>query len=408
MMCFADLSQIPQIAICAFFVVLSAAFLLFFLLGLLNRKERAWIHLLFALPSYGIFQLLYDYHGSVYQMNRVHFDINAGDFPLPAIGAAALLLLLLFAWSLSRFAGQRDVSVKEAVDDLPTGICCYLENGRVLLVNETMERISLALTGRAVLNGRELCDAVLPKEVGKHAAPVRAFGRSYSFERSGMPGLEGVTQLLAADVTEEYGRLEEVREKNRQLEEQSRRLSAAIGESERLSIEKEYLDAKIKVHSGIGELLSATAKVIREADLGTSPSEETAAALFDRWNQLPAALLDVDARPRSSYDAVLKAAKDVGVNIVLDGTLPEAEPQRSVLLAAIGECITNTFRHAEGDTLTIRCREGEMVFTNNGKAPEGPVVEKGGLANLRRLAEDAGAEMTVESSPVFRLTIRWE
>ena len=116
----------------------------------------------------------------------------------------------------------------------------------------------------------------------------------------------------------------------------------------------------------------------------------------------------MDARPRSSYDAVLKAAKDVGVNIVLDGTLPEAEPQRSVLLAAIGECITNTFRHAEGDTLTIRCREGEMVFTNNGKAPEGPVVEKGGLANLRRLAEDAGAEMTVESSPVFRLTIRWE
>ena len=67
MMCFADLSQIPQIAICAFFVVLSAAFLLFFLLGLLNRKERAWIHLLFALPSYGIFQLLYDYHGSVSQ-----------------------------------------------------------------------------------------------------------------------------------------------------------------------------------------------------------------------------------------------------------------------------------------------------------------------------------------------------
>ena len=51
MMCFADLSQIPQIAICAFFVVLSAAFLLFFLLGLLNRKERAWISSCRGLPG---------------------------------------------------------------------------------------------------------------------------------------------------------------------------------------------------------------------------------------------------------------------------------------------------------------------------------------------------------------------
>ena len=408
MMRFADLSQTAQIVVCALFLALSTAFLLFFLLGLLNRKGIAWMQLLFAFPCFVIFQLLYDYHGSVYQMNRVHFDINAGDFPLPAIGSAALLLLLLFAWSFCRFAGQRGVSVKEAVDDLPTGICCYLENGRVILVNEVMERISLALTGRAVLNGKELCEAVLPEGCGEDISPVLAFGRYYSFERSRMPGLDGVWQLLAADVTEEYGRLEELREKNRQLEEQSRRLSAAIREAERLSIEKEYLDAKIKVHSGIGELLSATARVIRSEDAGAAPPAETVSALLDRWIRLPAALLDAGTKPRSSYDAVLKAAADVGVRVVLDGTLPEEEPQRSVLLVAIAECVTNTFRHAEGDELTIHCSGKEAVFTNNGKAPAGPIAETGGLASLRRLAEGSGARMTVESSPVFQLALRWE
>ena len=80
-----------------------------------------------------------------------------------------------------------------------------------------------------------------------------------------MPGSEGMRQLLAADVTDEYAGLLEVSEKNRQLRELSERLRAAVGEAERLSVEKEYLDAKIRVHSGLGGLLAATARFMRAA-----------------------------------------------------------------------------------------------------------------------------------------------
>jgi len=404
MMRFSDLSQTAQIAVCLLYIALTAAFLLFFLLSLLNRKKHAWIELLSALASQLVFQPLMDYHDSVYQMRPMYFSFNAGKLPCAAIVGAAAALTILLVRSAAKYrrmslAGQLGGSVKEAVDDLPTGICCYLENGRVLLVNEAMERVSLALSGHAVLNGNELAET---------PSQVKVLDRIFHLEKAEMPGLEGVYQLLAADVTEEYGRLEEIREKNAQLSEQSLRLSSAIREAERLSIEREYLDAKIKVHSGIGELLAATVRMIREEQAELDPGTPPVSDLLDRWTRLPATLLDEGAARRSSYDSVLKAAKDVGVRIVLDGELPEEEPQRSVLLVAIAECITNTFRHAGGDELTIRCRNGEVVFTNNGKAPERPVEEKGGLANLRRLAKDAGAEMTVESSPGFCLTLRWE
>lgn len=46
-----------------------------------------------------------------------------------------------------------------------------------------------------------------------------------------------------------------------------------------------------------------------------------------------------------------------------------------------------------------------MEITNNGRKPEGPIIEGGGLSALRRRIEDRGGVMTVESSPEFRLRV---
>ena len=67
-------------------------------------------------------------------------------------------------------------------------------------------------------------------------------------------------------------------------------------------------------------------------------------------------------------------------------------------------------KHAEADRLTVHLEETEnslvIRMTNNGKPPKEPVKESGGLLSLRRKAEEAGGEMTVESAPAFRLTLR--
>ena len=56
-------------------------------------------------------------------------------------------------------------------------------------------------------------------------------------------------------------------------------------------------------------------------------------------------------------------------------------------------------------TLTETDTQFTAVFQNNGKAPEQPVTETGGLLYLRKTAEAAGGTVNVQSAPVFELTV---
>ena len=118
------------------------------------------------------------------------------------------------------------------------------------------------------------------------------------------------------------------------------------------------------------------------------------------------ALLKNETAPyEDEYAAIMKTAQDLGFTIQTDGELPKSGTEKTVVYCAVRECMVNTMRHAEGDTLFVRCRNGRYVFTNNGKPPVTDIREKGGLANLRRLAQDSGWCMEIRSLPVFELTL---
>ncbi len=46
-----------------------------------------------------------------------------------------------------------------------------------------------------------------------------------------------------------------------------------------------------------------------------------------------------------------------------------------------------------------------LTITNDGRVPEAPIQEGGGLSGLRRRVEQASGQMTVESRSRFALTI---
>ena len=62
-----------------------------------------------------------------------------------------------------------------------------------------------------------------------------------------------------------------------------------------------------------------------------------------------------------------------------------------------------------GETVRMTVRPAEhglrAVFTNDGEPPQEPIRELGGLRSLRRMAEEAGGSMTLESEPCFRMTL---
>lgn len=84
-------------------------------------------------------------------------------------------------------------------------------------------------------------------------------------------------------------------------------------------------------------------------------------------------------------------------------------PEAALLLHAAHECLTNTVRHAGGTALHISLsREGGRlvaVLTNDGRAPDGPIREGGGLSALRRQVEASGGRMRIESAPRFALIL---
>ena len=62
-------------------------------------------------------------------------------------------VLLIIDFKRFRKNALTAMSIQEATDTLPSGICCYFDSGRVLLVNEVMNEISSYLTGYDALNG---------------------------------------------------------------------------------------------------------------------------------------------------------------------------------------------------------------------------------------------------------------
>ena len=80
-----------------------------------------------------------------------------------------------------------------------------------------------------------------------------------------------------------------------------------------------------------------------------------------------------------------------------------------LLTCTVRECVTNAVRYAEATELYVvfaeTQTESSVTVTNNGRIPESPIVEGGGLSTLRRRVERAGGTMTVQSRPRFQLTV---
>ena len=80
-----------------------------------------------------------------------------------------------------------------------------------------------------------------------------------------------------------------------------------------------------------------------------------------------------------------------------------------VLGAAIRECAANAVKHAEGNRLQADMRRTEagytFVLSGNGRPPESPIRESGGLLSLRALVERQGGTLQIDCLPGVRVKI---
>lgn len=359
-------------------------------------------------------------------------ELTDYDSPVPAFASRMLampvwmfaLLALLLAATESFLAirlvrlTRRTLSARsvcEGFDQLPDGVCFSLPDGFPRLVNDRMQGLTLAAFGESVTDARRLnrrlemrdlqpgCSVdedetntflLLPDETAWRLKQheITADGKT-------------LTETTAFDATERYRALCELRKRNARLGTVNRQLRDYMRQMDRIVREQEILRAKIRLHDELGNTLLAIRSYLSQ------PGGDRQ-ALIDliRTETLMLQTPDVPDRSDDPLFAVEQAANMIGAAIYYEGELPKLH--RDVVTVAIHECLTNAVKHAGGRNLFVCVTENDgqtvVSLTNDGSPPAEPVRETGGLADLRRLAEQNGMALTIESAPAFCLQLKFE
>ncbi|MBE5970963.1 MAG: hypothetical protein E7246_00380 [Lachnoclostridium sp.] len=301
-------------------------------------------------------------------------------------------------------------AIKESIDHLPTGLCFYTGNGRVMLVNHRMNQLCHDTLGYDLQNAAQmwddLCDGntrpdIVRVSMGTQPSFRLPDGTVWSFSKT---DLEDVFQLTAVDTTKLHGLAEELEQKNIALEALYQRLKQYEENVEELTRDKERLETKIGIHSELGQTLWAARSYLRD-------SKEETAIPIDAWKRSIALLRQntVEKNDPFTLQILIQTANAFGITVDVDGQMPEQKEAEKLFLEAATEALTNAVRHADARTLYIRFFETNtdylVCFQNDGKLPENKITEGGGLSSLRRKIETAGGSMQISCHPEYIVTV---
>ena len=308
------------------------------------------------------------------------------------------------------------VSVKEAFDSLPAGICFFTTDGSVVMKNEMMDRLCYALTGDVLKSGTDFMGRLSSGSLASGCA-VASIEDSYvvtlpdgqvvsiSVDDDVSVSKNVLRVVRANDVTDEYAKIRKLQEMVSELTDLNARLGQVNTDIVSTIGVQETVNARIKIHDELGNNLLVVEDFIKNGG-----SEEKLDEIRD-WLTLSVSFLlsGFPDRSEDDYELLRETAEKLSVKIVVSGKLPESEPLKHIVSTAIHECLTNTIRHAHGDMLEVEVDESRdrinVTLTNNGDQPTAPIRETGGLLSLRELVERAGGSMTVVSQPSLSITV---
>lgn len=343
------------------------------------------------------------------------------DLPLYAFIAYDILLIVLeFIFAISFVKINRQTigknSVKKSMDNLPDGICFSKMDGTPLLVNRMMQDISFAVFGKMLAN-----DLVCAKDIKNNNIKegskilqrdplvIEAMGRTWQIK---VIPHENVRETLAYDITLEWALYQQIQEKNKQIEKMNASLKdyqINVGKYTRL---KEILQAKIKIHDKIGQSLIYFKRYL-DMDVKTKEDRDK---LISLWMESLVMLDEKSEDPNSAksinkFKKLISTAKDIGVTVNVDGKLPAEDGDLNLLVKIVHESLNNAIRHGQAKNIWIDLDEDDInihsKITNDGIIIHGPIIEKGGLKNIRQIIESCGGKMKIQSDSHFILDLTW-
>lgn len=370
-----------------------------------------------------LFWLQYINRRAQLSMGIPHKSSNVWLHKIPA-GCFIILIFIFFIYTVFLFMKIRrhyqntvtESSIKESIDNLPSGLSFSSPDGFILLANRRMESLCYAITGLdfqdaenfwKFLSESKPGDGVQRISDGKTPGFQLPDKTIWTFERK-LLNVEGekVIQITAIDTTKLHELSADLQRNNERLSEINSQLKEYGENIEALVRNREILETKSRIHNEMGQaLLASRCYLVKDSSLISEND------IIQHWKYVIELLKKKVAtgNPERTWGYFIEAAGAAGVKIITDGELPENEKVIKLAVAAATEALTNAVRHAGADELYIRITVEEktvrMVFTNNGKKPDREITEGGGLGSLRLRLEEAGGTLEIMSEPHLALIV---
>lgn len=298
--------------------------------------------------------------------------------------------------------------IKESFDQLPTATCFFDSTGGVVLCNRRMYELSQYLLHSSIQYLAEAEQAFASPPDG--VVPIAHAENTYQFPNQTIWKFEKrivtdryketYTQLTAADVTQLHQALTQFAIDNHKLAQDAEKLKELSKTVEAVAREKEALAAKSAMHDSLASCITVT-KQFLAGDLDRISAE----VVLREWEK---SIAFRDSVLEPAKDSLYHAAKSSGVTIRITGKIPDGD-MSELIYTAMQVCLTNAVQYAKATELAACIPENDdnvtVMIRNNGKQPEQPVREGGGLTNLRRRIEAVGGTMRIQSLPEFILCI---
>lgn len=395
------------------FLTITAIILFLFLylmvrnIGLKRKKGTILLSAFFVFLTYGIQEAL---------SMQLSGDMNI-DFPFPILILVLVSLVVIFfighrrllKWQNSHISA---LSIKEALDKVPTGICYCVSGGIPIMTNNAMNKISTDLYGRQFYDGNAFWDMLGRYEdpnvirSGERPIIMSPSGRIYSFKRNVLDFRGNkVTEITAVDVTREYDLTRQLEDHRNKAKSINNRLKALLETIEYVTMNREMLQLKSALHDNIGQSILIAKRYL------LVPGSVDRNEMLTFWKTNICHLLNETPEEwELPYYVISKEAVNLGIELQIVGDLPTERNLIPAVDSAISVQVGNTLRHADGKKVFINIEaqgsEYVLTFKNDGRQPEGKVTERGGLKNLRLEIEAVGGSMRIESVPEFVLEIK--
>lgn len=294
-------------------------------------------------------------------------------------------------------------SIKEAIDRLPMGISIYNHSGVLLLTNRTMNDIAFTLLGDEVKNAFVFEQSLEEKRIVEESDTILYINDAYwIFQKREITLSHGASayEMIATNITEEYKINLTLREESVVLSKYNQDLRRYRNNIVKVTADEEILNAKIKIHDELGELLLVTKNMQENA---TSAEKES---LIRSWDTTYKQLRNYEAQEEtvSFIDDIKEAASSIGVSIITHGEIPNLP----IINTMIHECLTNTIKHGKGNEMTIISSLDGRYFilscSNNGELAK-TYKFKGGLKSLQDLAKKYDGKLEIVKGDRFTIQL---